>query len=75
MRLVSLGCTDYEMAAILDLAESTVNNHRAAAMRTLGTDKSVLIARIAMKHRISRLDDKLTLAEKRKSGRKRDGWN
>ncbi|MCG8450549.1 MAG: helix-turn-helix transcriptional regulator [Pirellulales bacterium] len=75
VRLVSLGCTNHEIAAILGLTATTVDNHRAAAMVALGTDKAALLTRLAIKYRISSLKDKLTLAEKRKSGRKRDGWN
>lgn len=75
VRLVSLGCIVEEVANILDLAVSTVDNHKAAAMKTLGTDKATLLTRIAIKHRISPLDDKLTRTEKRKSGRSNDGWN
>lgn len=75
VRLVSLGCIVEEIANILNLAISTVDNHKAAAMRTLGTDKATLLTRIAIKHKISPLEDRLTAAEKRKSGRKNDGWN
>lgn len=75
VRLVSLGCIVEEIANILNLAISTVDNHKAAAMRTLGTDKATLLTRIAIKHKISPLEDRLTPAEKRKSGRKNDGWN
>jgi DNA-binding CsgD family transcriptional regulator len=74
-RLVSLGCTQAEIGAILDLSQSTVDNHVSAIRKRLGTDKSVLIARLAMKYGLSPLADKLTLAEKRRSGRKGDGWN
>jgi DNA-binding CsgD family transcriptional regulator len=75
VRLVSLGCTTEEMAAILGIAISTADNHKASAMKILGTDKSTLVTRLAIKHKISFLDDKLSPAEKRKSGRKNDGWN
>ena len=75
VRLASLGCTTGEIAAILNIAESTVDNHKAAAMRVLGTDKAALVTRLAIKHKISSLSDQLTAAEKRKSGRKNDGWN
>ena len=74
-RLISLGCTIEEIGAILGLSPSTVDNHKSRLMKVLGTDKSVLIARIAVKHRLSPIDDKLTPAEKRRSGRKGDGWN
>ncbi|MCA9235075.1 MAG: response regulator transcription factor [Planctomycetales bacterium] len=75
VRLISLGCSDIEIGKILKLSPATVNNHRSAAMRTLGTDKAALIARLALRYRISSLKETLTAAEKRKSGRKRDGWN
>ncbi len=75
VRLVSLGCDCTEIAAIIGLAVSTVDNHKAAAMKTLGVDKSTVLVRIAIKHRITALDETLTAAEKKKSGRKNDGWN
>ena len=75
VRLVSLGCIVEEIARVLGLAVSTVDNHKAAAMKTLGTDKATLVTRIAIKHKISPLDDQLSKSEKRKSGRKNDGWN
>ena len=37
VRLISLGCTVHETAAILKLAPNTVDNHKAEAMRRLGT--------------------------------------
>ncbi|QEG36060.1 response regulator transcription factor [Bythopirellula goksoeyrii] len=75
VRLTSLGCSTEETAAILGLAVSTADNHKAAAMQRLGTDKAALLTRLAIKYRISSLKDKLSAAEKRKSGRKNDGWN
>ncbi len=75
VRLASLGCTDQEAAKILKLAPSTVNNHKARAMAKLGTDKTPLLARLAIKLKVTSMNDKLTPAEKRKSGRKNDGWN
>ena len=75
VRLISLGCTNQEIADILGIAVSTVDNHRSRAMAELGTDKMVLLTRLAIKHRISSMRDKLTLTEKRRSGRKQDGWN
>ena len=44
-------------------------------MAKLGTDKVALLTRLAIKHRVTSMSDKLTTAEKRKSGRKNDGWN
>ncbi len=75
VRLCSLGCSVPEAARILDLAPSTVDNHKSRAMAKLGTDKVALLTRIAIKKRISSMSDKLTRAEKRRSGRKGDGWN
>ena len=75
VRLSSLGCTDQEAARILKLAPSTVNNHKARAMAKLGTDKAALLTRLALKLKVTSMSDKLTPAEKRKAGRKDDGWN
>jgi DNA-binding CsgD family transcriptional regulator len=75
VRLASLGCTVGEAAKILKLAPSTVDNHKARAMAKLGTDKAALLTRLALKMKVSNMNDKLTTAEKRKSGRKKDGWN
>ena len=75
VRLSSLGCTDQEAARILKLAPSTVNNHKARAMAKLGTDKAALLTRLALKLKVTTMNDKLTAAEKRKAGRKDDGWN
>lgn len=75
VRLISLGCTVREAAAILKLASHTVDNHKARAMRKLGTDKAALLTRLAITLRVTSLGDKLTPAERRRSGRKDDGWN
>ena len=75
IRLFSLGCTVPEAAAILKLAPSTVDNHKSRAMKKLGTNKAALLTRVAIKRRITSLNDRLTLAEKRRSGRRQDGWN
>jgi DNA-binding NarL/FixJ family response regulator len=71
VRLVSLGCSVAEISAILGLAVSTVDNHKVAAMNTLGVDKSTVLTRVAIKHRISTLNDQLTRGEKRKLGKTR----
>ena len=75
VRLISLGCSIYEIADILDIAPSTADNHKARAMARMGTDKAALVTRLAIKHRISSMRDKLTPREKRKCGRRKDGWN
>ncbi|HUT90371.1 MAG TPA: helix-turn-helix transcriptional regulator [Thermoguttaceae bacterium] len=75
VRLVSLGCTLVEAAKILHLSTNTVDNHKANAMAKLGTDKAALLTRVALKRRVTTMKDRLTPAEKRRSGRKNDGWN
>ncbi len=75
VRLISLGCTMEEAAAILGLSPSTIDNHKTRVMAKLGTNKITLLTRLALKMRISTLKDTLTNSEKRKSGRRNDGWN
>jgi DNA-binding CsgD family transcriptional regulator len=75
VRLASLGCTSEETGRILKLAPSTVVNHKARAMTKLGTDKAALLTRLAIQLKVTSMSDKLTPAEKKKSGRKGDGWN
>ncbi len=75
VRLLSLGCTVKEVAAILRLAPSTVDNHKLRAMTKLETNKLALLTRLAIKQRISPLNDRLSGLEKRRSGRRNDGWN
>ncbi|MHC4403912.1 MAG: response regulator transcription factor [Planctomycetota bacterium] len=74
-RLLSLGCTVKEAASILKVAPSTADNHKARLMAKLGTDKAALLTRLAIRMGVSNMKDKLSPAEKRRSGRKRDGWN
>ena len=73
VRLVSLGCSTHEIADVLGIGAATANNHKAAAMTILGTDKAALLTRLEIKLKITSIDDKLNAAEKRKSGRKKDG--
>ena len=75
LRLISLGCTVAEIADILGTATSTIDNHRTAVMRHLGIGKSVLLTRVAIKYRVSTVNETLSLSEKRKRGRGKDGWN
>ena len=44
-------------------------------MQSLGTGKTALLTRLAIKHGLTSIGDKLTATEKRRSGRKGDGWN
>jgi DNA-binding CsgD family transcriptional regulator len=75
LRLVSLGCSVKEIAGILDVAPSTADNHKARLMAKLGTDKAVLVTRLAIQYGVSPMSDRLTPAEQRASGRSHDGWN
>ncbi len=75
LRLVSLGCTVKEAAAILDVAPSTADNHKARLMAKLGTDKAALLTRLAIQYGVSPMSDRLKASEKRLSGRSHDGWN
>ncbi len=75
VRLTSLGCTVNEIAKILAIAPSTADNHRSRAMKILGTDRAVLLARIAIKYKISSMTDRLTAAERKKRGKRKDVWN
>jgi DNA-binding NarL/FixJ family response regulator len=65
VRLLSLGCSNHEIAAILGLATSTVDNFRSRAMAKLGVSKAATLTRVAILTGISGLRDQLTAAEKR----------
>jgi DNA-binding CsgD family transcriptional regulator len=73
VRLISLGCTVKEVAAVLGIGRSTVDNHKGRAMNKLGVHKATQLLRIAMKHGYSSVDDKLTSDEEsrlhRRTGR------
>lgn len=75
VRYISLGCSNEEIGKLLGLATSTVDTHRSNAMTKLGVSKMALLTRLAIKHKICKLNETLTPAEKRKLRRKRDGWN
>jgi DNA-binding CsgD family transcriptional regulator len=66
VRLTSLGCTSHEIATILGMSRWTVENHQFQAKERLGVSKAAVLTRIAIKHKISPLDDKLSAAEERK---------
>jgi DNA-binding CsgD family transcriptional regulator len=63
VRLISLGCTNAEVARILNLSYKTVDNHRARAMGMLGVHNTAGITRAALLHGFSSFDDALTLEE------------
>ncbi|MCH7751973.1 MAG: helix-turn-helix transcriptional regulator [Planctomycetes bacterium] len=70
VRIVSLGCTLSEIATILDLKPNTADVHKNTAMQILGAGKAATLTRLAIKYRISPLDDRLTPGEKRKLAHK-----
>ncbi len=48
----------------------TVENHQFQAKERLGVSKAAVLTRIAIKHKISPLDDQLSAAEQKKLARK-----
>jgi DNA-binding CsgD family transcriptional regulator len=70
VRLTSLGCTSHEIAAILGMSRWTVENHQFQAKERLGVSKAAWLTRVAIKYKISPLNDELTKTEMRKLGRK-----
>ena len=75
VRLISLGCTERETAAILKVARSTVSTRKTRAMGKQDVNKTALLVRVAIEHGITSKNDRLTAAEKRRCGRENDGWN
>jgi DNA-binding CsgD family transcriptional regulator len=63
IRLVSLGCSLAEMAAILGRSIATVDNHKTRGMRKLDVHKAAEVTRLAIQLGISSLDDCLTPRE------------
>ena len=41
----------------------------------MGVNKVAILIRVAVKMKLTSIKNKLTLTEKRRSGRKTDGWN
>jgi DNA-binding CsgD family transcriptional regulator len=70
VRLTSLGCTSHEIATILGMSRWTVENHQFQAKERLGVSKAAVLTRIAIKYKISPLNDALTRTEQRKLSRK-----
>jgi DNA-binding CsgD family transcriptional regulator len=70
VRLTSLGCTSHEIATILGMSRWTVENHQFQAKERLGVSKAAVLTRIAIKHKLSPLDDKLSAAEQKKLTKK-----
>ena len=70
VRLTSLGCTSHDIAAILGMSRWTVENHQFQAKERLGVSKAAVLTRVAIKYRISPLNDALTRSEQRKLARK-----
>jgi DNA-binding CsgD family transcriptional regulator len=69
VRLTSLGCTSHQIATILGMSRWTVENHQFQAKERLGVSKAALLTRVAIKYKISPLNDELTKSEQRKLAR------
>ena len=70
VRLTSLGCTSHQIATILGMSRWTVENHQFQAKERLGVSKAAVLTRVAIKYKISPLNDALTRTEQRKLSRK-----
>lgn len=66
VRLTSLGCTSHEIATILGMSRWTVENHQFQAKERLGVSKAAVLTRVAIKYKISPLNDELSRGEQRK---------
>jgi DNA-binding CsgD family transcriptional regulator len=66
VRLTSLGCTSHEIANILGMSRWTVENHQFQAKERLGVSKAAVLTRVAIKYKISPLDDALSAVEQKK---------
>ena len=66
VRLTSLGCTSHEIAAILGMSRWTVENHQFQAKERLGVSKAAVLTRIAIKYKLSPLNDALSRSVQRK---------
>jgi DNA-binding CsgD family transcriptional regulator len=73
VRLTSLGCTSHEIATVLGMSRWTVENHQFQAKERLGVSKAAMLTRVAIKYKISPLNDELSRKELRKLGRTPDG--
>ncbi len=63
VRLVSLGCSIQQTAAILGLSSRTVDNHATEARAKLGVRNIAQLTRAAIRLEISPLDDTLSKNE------------
>jgi len=72
VRLICLSCTSKEVAKILDLTLSRVENHKAAAMLALGAINVSQLKELALEHQVAKRNDGMTKREKRLCGRNCD---
>ncbi|MBI3462830.1 MAG: helix-turn-helix transcriptional regulator [Planctomycetes bacterium] len=66
VRLCALGCTVREIALILDLSPSTIDNHKARAMAKAQVTNLAMLTRFAIQEGISPIGDALTAEERAK---------
>ncbi len=65
-RLLALGASVADAAAIMDIARNTVDNHRTRAFARLGVSKIADLTRVAIRLGIITADEELTREEKKK---------
>ncbi len=65
VRLLSLGCTVKQVAAMLHRSRHTIDNHKCRAMRKLGVHNLAMLTRRAMELGISGIGDELSADERR----------
>lgn len=64
LRLISLGCSAKDIAAILNISFSTADNHRTFVKQSLGIKKNVMLTRFALRAGLTTHDDDLTDVER-----------
>ena len=69
LRLISLGCTVKETAAILERSPNTIDNHKTHIMRKLRVNDLAMLTRRAIQLKVSSLHDRLTRGERRRLSR------
>ncbi len=66
VRLIALGCSVKDAAAILGRSRHTVDNHKTKAMKKLGARNAALLTRCALRLNLTTLNDDLTAQEARR---------
>jgi DNA-binding CsgD family transcriptional regulator len=64
LRLISLGCTVKQAAAILGRATRTIDKHKLHGMRKLGVHNQAMLTRRVIQLGVTSLEDALTSQER-----------